>query len=232
MLVFYLLTFLLPPWQSLFNGENLEGWVVKAHPKDQAYTYWKVENGVLTANSLERPDHDYIWLMTEQEFQDFILEFQFRPYTDSPGNSGVQIRSRYDDQAFWLDGPQIDIHPPGHWRTGMMWDETRGNKRWIFPDLSREEWVDSTMVLNRPAFYFAGQAKEWNKMRIIARGNHIQAFLNGKKITDLDGENILDDKIHQRYQVGQKGHIALQIHSNDALKIQFRDIRIKPLPAE
>jgi hypothetical protein len=39
----------------------------------------------------------------------------------------------------------------------------------------------------------------------------------------------LDDELHQKLKVGAKGMIGLQIHSNDELKLRFKDIRLKPL---
>jgi hypothetical protein len=64
-------------------------------------------------------DHDYVWLATEDTYSDFILRLKFQAYRDSPGNSGVQIRSRYDDAAAYLDGPQVDINPAGAWRSAV-----------------------------------------------------------------------------------------------------------------
>ena len=91
-------------------------------------------------DSMGRPDHDYVWLVSEAEFEDFELRVEFQAYRESPGNSGVQIRSRYDQslnapRGGWLDGPQIDIHPPALWRTGLIYDQTREESRWISPSL-------------------------------------------------------------------------------------------------
>ena len=216
-------------WQSLFNGKDLSAWTVKTHPKDENYTYWKVNDGVIEANSLERPEHDYVWLYSKKEYDNFILKLKFRPFQGISGNSGVQIRSRYDEEINWLNGPQIDIHPSGAWRTGMMWDETKGNQRWIFPDIPDGEWVDPAMAINDAPFYYAGDTKEWNDFRIVANGMQIECYLNDIKVTDFNGEGILNDPVHKQKSVGENGHIALQIHKGDSLKIQFKDIQIKEL---
>jgi hypothetical protein len=141
------------------------------------------------------PDHDYVWLQSVKEYEDFELSFEFQAFRNSPGNSGIQVRSRYDEESYWLNGPQIDIHPPGFWRTGMMWDETRGNQRWIFPEIPEGEWVDSTMALNQHTLYFSGDNPEWNYMKVTVIGTHIEAWLNDVMITDYDGKGILDDDI-------------------------------------
>ena len=212
---------------KLIDGNDLNQWIVKKAKKDSATTYWRIHDSIITANSIGDSTHDYVWLMTKAEYDNFHLKLKFRPYRESPGNTGIQIRSRYDDETEWLDGPQIDIHPPGSWRTGMMWDETRGNKRWIYPDIPDTSWVHEDMVENPPPLYYAGDSVEWNQMEIIAHGTRIKAKLNDRLITDLNGESILNDHIHQRREVGMNGHICLQIHKNDQLKIDFKDILIK-----
>jgi hypothetical protein len=215
-------------WIPLFNGKDLSGWEIKAKPEDQGKHFWVVRDGYIEANSLGRPNHDYIWLYSDGEYTDFEIKFSFRAFMDSPGNSGIQVRSRYDTETYWLNGPQIDIHPTGYWRTGMMWDETRGDQRWIFPDIPEGEWVDSTMAISNPPFYFENDP-EWNKMVVRVQGNRIQAWLNKYKITEYDGTGTLDDDLHKSLNVGETGHIAFQIHTGDELKIRYKDIYIRTL---
>ena len=216
-------------WQPLFNGQTLDGWIVKTAPQDTSQTFWRVVDGVIEANSLGSDEHDYVWLLTENEYGDFELQFEFQAFRNSPGNSGVQIRSRYDDEASWLDGPQIDIHPPDPWRTGMMWDETSEAKGWLTPKVPDGEWVTPDMAVPKRVFYYVDDEPAWNTMSVRAEGMHITATLNGVQILDYDGSGVLDDKIHQKYKVGQTGHIALQIHRNDELRIRFKDMKIKEL---
>jgi hypothetical protein len=154
---------------SLFNGKDLSGWHVQCRPADRARSFWKVEDGAIVCDSMGRNDHDYVWLMSDEEFADFELRLQFQAYRDSPGNSGVQFRSRFDPSVDggWLDGPQVDIHPPADmsWRTGLIYDETR----------------------------------EENNAAHVRRG------------------------------VGRVGHLALQLHSGDELRIRFRNIVLRKL---
>lgn len=216
-------------WVSLFNGEDLSGWIVKRKPADAGKQFWQVDNGTILADSMASKDHDYIWLLTEQEYSDFILRLRFQAYRANPGNSGIQIRSRYDDQAGWLDGPQVDINPPGPWRTGMMWDETRDVKHWLYPDIPKGEWVDQSMATPGMVFYYSDEGAGWNDMEIKAVGTRITAHLNGVRITDYNGAGVLDDDVHKARNVGLSGHIALQIHTGDLLKIRYKDIYIKDL---
>ncbi|SFE99770.1 protein of unknown function [Sunxiuqinia elliptica] len=214
---------------SLFNGKNLDGWVEKKAHRDRYYHFFRVIDGTIMANSLNNPEHDYAWLYSEKEYSDFELKFKFRAFKTSTGNSGVQVRSRYDDEAYWMNGPQIDIHPPGPWRTGMIWDETKGNQRWIFPNIPKNAWVNESMQRKKLMFYYAEETNQWNVMRIRCVGTSIEAWLNGMKITNYEGAGVLNDETHRSLGVGMKGHIAFQIHEKDALILQLKEIFIKEL---
>lgn len=218
-----------PGFNSLFNGRDLSGWTVKCKPADRGRTWWRVEEGTILADSMEAGKHDYIWLVSEREYGDFTLRLRFQAFRDNPGNSGVQIRSRYDDEAGWLDGPQVDLNPPGPWRSGMVWDETRGNQRWLWPEIPKGTWVDESMVLGKAPFFFAPEQPAWNDLEISARGTGIEAVLNGVPVMKWNGRGVLDDAIHRERRVGMRGHLALQIHTGDRLKIRFKDIRVREL---
>ena len=217
------------PWVPLFNGKDLSGWHVACKPKDAEKSFWSVKDGAIVCDSTGKKDHDYIWLMTDKEYQDFELRYKFQIYSDSPGNSGLQFRSRYDktDGGGWLNGPQVDIHPPKpmNWRTGLIYDETKGEQRWIFPSLKdaamREEY--------EPKEYIIKYAEDWNEMTLICQGMQIKVIVNGIVRADWDATGVLDNEAHRKHNVGQKGHIAFQLHSGDELRIRFKDIEIREI---
>lgn len=214
-------------WESLFDGKTLKGWTVCCRPVDRDYAYWKVDKGEIIADSLDHPASSYVWLVSEREFGDFTLKLKFKAYRESPGNSGVQYHSRYDNAASWLDGPQIDINPPGPWRTGMIWDETREASGWLFPTVPKGGWVQESQAPKGLKFRYSDEGSGWNDLEITVKGTHVRALLNGGVVTDYDGAGVLDDAIHRKYNVGMKGAIALQIHTGDKLRIRYKEIRIK-----
>jgi len=55
----------------------------------------------------------------------------------------------------------------------------------------------------------------------------LRAVLNGVCVTEYDGDGTLNDETHRKCNVSENGHIALQIHKDDELKIRFKDIMIK-----
>lgn len=86
-------------WTPLFNGRDLAGWTVKCVAADANKVYWRAEDGAILVDSTADPKHDYVWLVADGEYADFLLRLRFQALRGIPGNSGVQIRSRYDDAA-------------------------------------------------------------------------------------------------------------------------------------
>ncbi len=214
-------------WIALFDGRTLNGWVVKCKPKDDAKRhYFRVEDGTIAAVVPAGSDHDYIWLVTRDEYADFELKLQVQTTANSTGNSGIQVRSRYDDAAFWMDGPQVDINPPGPWRTGFIYDETRGVQVWLWPDVGAP---GNAKPQHAPAGWKWAHAPQWNDIHIVCRATRINTVVNGVPVADYDGTGRLDDKVHRARNVGIKGHIALQIHPGGTMHIRFRDLRLRPI---
>jgi hypothetical protein len=205
---------------SLFDGQSLDGWVVNCLPKDQelARTAWTVENGTLLANTIGHEDHFYILLATRKEYGDFVLRLRFQVERGVTGNSGIQIRSRYNPETGWMEGPQVDIDPPNPEQTGKLWNEGPGEHRWL-----------SNEPVANPRFFYADEGDGWNDLEIAAQGTHIRSVLNGVTVVDYDGSGVLDSELHRQHNVGLRGVIGLQIHSFHPLKLRFKDIRIREL---
>ncbi len=215
-------------WVPLFDGATLNGWHVACRPEDAGKGFWKVDNGAITCDSRGRKDHHYVWLVSDREYGDFELKLKVRGFRDSAGNSGVQIRSRYDEEAGWMNGPQVDVHPPAPWRTGLVYDETWETRHWIYPRLSNAR-IDESYAPENWTWKYADEGDGWNSLQIRCRGPRIKTVVNGNVITDRDFSGILDDEAHRAHNVGLRGHIALQLHNKDELYIQYKDIAIKVL---
>lgn len=221
-----------PGFVPLFDGKSLRGWEIKCKPADEALAkkFCTVDDGAILLDSSGSTKHDYVLLATKKEYDNFVLRLRFQTYRDVKGNSGVQIRSRYDQKENYCDGPQVDVHPPGPWRTGMVWDETRGAQGWLYPKIPEgKNWVDESMAPKGFKFVYADQGEGWNDFEITADAMKFGAVLNGVTVLQYDGTGVLDNEAHQKRGTGIKGIVALQIHRGDQLKIRFKDVRIKPL---
>ena len=64
---------------------------------------------------------------------------------------------------------------------------------------------------------------EWNTFEVIANGNKLVHKVNGKIYTE-----IID---HNQEGRAMKGVLAFQVHRGSAMRVQFKDIELKRLPA-
>jgi hypothetical protein len=198
---------------ELFNGKDLTGWT--KHGGDATYT---VEDGSIVGHSA--PDTSNTFLCTDQEFSDFALEADFAIY-DRDFNSGIQIRShvRPENGGERVFGYQIEIDPRADrkWTAGLYFEGGSPERKAVWlQDLTKNDAA-------REAFKFA----QWNHVRIVARGRHIQSWLNGVAATDYTDT---DDKAFT-----PAGFIGLQVHavgkSTDPKVVRFKNLKLAPLDA-
>lgn len=229
-----------PEWEPLFNGRDLSGWKIECREPDRAKTYWKARDGAIECDTAGDRKHDYVWLVSEREYGDFEFECVVHSFSASTGNSGIQIRSRFEPDGKgggWMHGPQIDIHPPSPWRCGSIYDETAETKRWICPPLpdwnmAPDQGTTELRWQHQDAGPVGGGSIDHllgNTLRIVARGIRIETTVNHTPVASFDGTGILDDDAHRRHRVGQRGHLALQLHAGDDLRIRFSNLRIRSL---
>jgi len=134
---------------SLFNGKNLDGWIIYGTEK------WYVEDNELVCES--GPDEQYGYLATNENYDDFILELNFKQ--ENNGNSGVFFRSTVDGTK--VKGWQVEVAPPGLHSGGIY--ESYGRGWLIKPDESNDSVV---------------QMGEWNKMKIKVFGDEVTTWIN------------------------------------------------------
>ena len=141
---------------SLFNGENLDGWIIYGTEK------WYVEDNELVCES--GPDKQYGYLGTEKNFDDFILSLQFKQ--ENNGNSGVFFRSTVDGTK--VKGWQVEVAPPGLHSGGIY--ESYGRGWLIKPDSSKDSIVNMG---------------EWNDMKIKVIGNDVTTWINNTEMIKI-----------------------------------------------
>ncbi len=163
----------------------------------------------------------------------FELRVKFRFMSPQPkdGNSGIQYRSRLIDPANWVvGGYQGDFNADGRF-LGLFYEE-RG--RGILARPGQRVTVTGTNAQNRAVSEVIGETAphaeilasmkpgEWVDYTILAIGNHLRHFVNGRLATE-----VFDlDPAH----AATSGILALQIHVGPPMVIQFKDVRIKHLP--
>jgi hypothetical protein len=196
---------------ELFNGKDLTGWTKRGGDAQYA-----VEDNMIVGRSV--PDTPNTFLTTDKEFADFILELDFK-ISDTDFNSGVQIRShsRPQDNRERVYGYQVEIDPKPDraWTAGIYYEGGDKNRKagWL-NDLSENEPA-------RKAFRLG----EWNHLRVVAKGNRIQTWLNGVPAADFTDN---DEKAFS-----PSGFIALQVHGvgdkRDTKEVRWKNIKLTVL---
>lgn len=211
-------------YERLFNGQNLDGW--EGDPR-----LWSVANNVIhgetTADKAANGNTFLIW--QGGKLKDFELRLAFR--CSSTNNSGIQYRSRHitegNPKNKWVvRGYQHEIRNEQKLPSvaGFIYDE--GGKRGRICLVGEKAvWnPDGKQVLASDLIDQNGYEKlfnldEWNDVVIVARGNHIQHYLNGRLI--LDFTDAAPDLALQ------EGVLALQLHAGKPMWVEFKDIRLK-----
>jgi hypothetical protein len=186
-------------WVPLFNGKDLEGWEQK-----NGLAKYEAKEGMIVGTSV--PNSPNSFLCTKKSYGDFELEFDV--LVDKELNSGVQIRSesKPDYNNGRVHGYQVEIAVGGF--SGGIYDEARRGKF-----LNAEPPTDEIRALLKP--------DEWSHYRVVCQGDHIQAWVNGVKVTDLKDE------------MTASGFVGLQVHGvgkrTEPLRVRWRNLRIKEL---
>ena len=211
-------------WVAILDENTMKSWSSSGLDTDKLSNFWKVEDGILNCNTQGDKEHSGSWFVFEENLDNFELKFKFRYDANLPGNSGLQLRSKLDLPNNKMQGPQIDIHPPQPFRTGLIYDETDGVKHWIFP--KTETWkLESYPTPKNWILHTDGTT--WNEIYVQCNGTRIITKINNVLIADFDGKGVLDDTLHKKQDVGLKGKIAFQLHKKHDINIQFKDIYLK-----
>lgn len=168
-------------FKSLFNGKDLTGWKIHGTEK------WYVDKGELVCES--GPDKQYGYLSTEKNYDNFVLELDFKQEAD--GNSGVFIRSGIDGTK--ISGWQVEVAPPMHSTGGIYESYGRG---WLIKPTEEGEKVL--------------KATEWNHMKIEAKDDLVTTYLNGTQMVQLKDEKIGAGKGFIALQIHDGGGIKVR----------------------
>lgn len=146
---------------ELFDGKTLDGWVTRdGEPVTKG---WTVEDGCIV-----RATHGGGDIYTAESYEDFDLSFEWK--VTAGVNSGVKYRVReYDGQRL---GPEYQIIDES---TAKAKPGSETGSLYALYETSADR------VLHPPG--------EWNHARIIARGTHLEHWLNGVKLLEADTDS-------------------------------------------
>lgn len=200
--------------KSIFNGKDLSGW-------EGDTALWSVEEGAITGTT--KPDapikNNTFLIWKEGKLADFELTLEYRIRN---GNSGIQYRSKVADaEKFIVGGYQADIDATGRF-TGINYEE-RG--RGILAE--RGQIISINAKGEKSVVGSSGDAdalgakvkkEDWNKYRIVAKGNKVQHYIN---------DALMSEVVDEEEKGAKEGILAFQLHVGDAMKVQFKNVQLK-----
>ena len=186
----------------IFNGKDLAGWTQFA----KQGSGYRVENGLLVC-----PADGGGNLLTDKEYADFVLRFEFK--MESGGNNGVGIRAPLAGDIAY-SGMEIQILDFEHerYRGKLKPTQVHGS-------------IYDVVAAKNPRLRPAGQ---WNQGEITAKGRQITVKLNGDTIVDANLDEVKDPAILKKHPglARTSGRIGFLGHGT---RVEFRNIRVKEL---
>jgi Domain of Unknown Function (DUF1080) len=196
-----------PHWQVLFDGTSLgafRGYKAEAMPAG-----WSIVDGTL-AKDAKATD-----IITREQFGDFELQLEWK--IGEAGNAGIFYRATEEyDRVYW-SGPEYQL----------LDDEKGADNK------TRLTCAGAAYALYPSPAGHLKKVGEWNTTRILARGAHVEHWLNGVKLVEYElwspdwEAKVAASKFGKWPNFGRarRGHIAFQGDHEGALA--FRNIRIR-----
>jgi hypothetical protein len=196
-------------WRALFDGKTAAGW--RGYKQREMPRGWQVVDGALTRVG-EGGD-----IITTDQFEDFELALEWK--VAPGGNSGIFYRVTEDGDRSYHSGPEMQVLDDARHRDGG----------------SRLTSAGSLYGLYAAPAGVVKPAGEWNAVRIVVNGSHVEHWLNGVKVVEAEigspdwEKRVGESKFKEwpTYGRAQRGHIALQDHGD---WVAYRNIKIKVLP--
>jgi hypothetical protein len=194
-------------WRLLFDGKTTNGW--RGYRQQSMPEGWKAVDGALTRVGTATD------IVTIDEFGDFELTIEWN--LSPGGNSGVLYRVTEDDDVSWKTGPEFQVIDNAY-KEPLKPGQLAGANYDLHPPLR-----DATRPIG-----------SWNQTRILARGSHVEHWLNGVKVVEYElwsddwQKRVLASKFKDlpHYAKARKGHIGLQDHGD---RVAYRNIKIREL---
>jgi hypothetical protein len=196
-------------WRQLFDGATTAGW--RGYRKDAMPAGWRVVDGALTRVA---PAGD---IVTVEQYGNFELALEWK--VAEGGNSGIFYRVSEDGENPWESGPEMQVLDDARHPDGRSPLTSAGAMYGIYP---------APRGVVRPA-------GEWNAVRIVANGPHVEHWLNGVKVVEAElGSPDWEARVKRskfaampHYGRNASGYIGLQDHGD---RVAYRNIKLRVLP--
>jgi hypothetical protein len=208
-------------WKLLWDGKTTEGWrgaKLTTFPSGG----WKIENGILKVLKSDGGESTNGGdIVTIKKYKNFELSVEFM--ITEGANSGIKyfVDTELNKGAGSSIGCEFQIlddekHPDG--KLGVKGNRTVGSL------------YDLIAAPGDKIF----RKNEFNKARIVVKGNNVQHYLNNRLVVEYERNTQMWQALvnYSKYQVwpnfgnAAEGHILLQDHGDE---VWFKNIKIKEL---
>jgi hypothetical protein len=196
-------------WRELFDGGEPTGWRVYRGQSQSGG--WYVKDGAMMKDNATDD------IISRDQFGDFELAFDWK--LSPGGNAGVFYRATEEYEHPYWTGPEYQLLDDAAHNDGKDRLTSAGAAYGLYP---------SPAGVVKPA----GQ---WNATRIIAKGNHVEHWLNGQKLLEYEllspdwTAKVKGSKFGEwaNYGKAKRGHISIQ--GDHEGQLALRNIRIREL---
>lgn len=201
-------------WQTWFKDGLGDAKVVSGTAS------YKVENGVLIGTTVDGSPNSFL---IKGPYRDFELEFEVN--VDDQLNSGVQVRSRVVKEGDPIpSGTKAKkAHPPGRVYGPQCEIAVNGTAGDFYDEARRATWwsdeTNTRAAMRTEAAKAAFRKGEWNKFRIVVKGDRYQSWVNGVPTADFRQPN------------DPEGFIGFQVHGikkgTGPFSVRWRNVRFR-----
>ena len=185
-------------WVTLFDGTSMEGWKASG---DNPGTFQLVD-GMLVANG-KRQHLFYAGDVNGGAFKNFELKVDVK--TKQNSNGGIYFHTEFQDEGWPAKGFEVQVN-------NSHKDWRRSGGLYAVQDVRNPPTSDG----------------EWFTEHIVVRGDHVQVYLDGKKVVDWTQPADWAPPENMAGRVIGSGTFALQGHDPGST-VYYRNIRVKVL---
>ncbi|MBM3726168.1 MAG: DUF1080 domain-containing protein [Acidobacteria bacterium] len=186
-------------FKSLFNGKDFTDWSV-----NESKETFSIKDGAIVAKG-PRSHCFYVGKVNGGMFKDFELKVDVM--TEKSSNGGIYFHTAFQEQSWPDKGFEVQVN------NSYDRDPRRTGSLYMVQD-NKE---------------IPAQDFKWFTEHIIVKGNHVQVFVDGKKIVDwTQPEGYTGPNKNSPGRVLSSGTFALQGHDPGST-VHYKNIRVKVL---